>query len=144
LVDLSVARNANERLALSLFQAMEEGHFIERLPDLVTDDFTWANSGLPTLVGRDAVIAHARAGGFASAVPILATMTAFSADVLHIASNGDVVFTERIDHHWDARGWDLMTPHIAGVVEIRDGRASALRDFYDTICYRQVPVPPAE
>jgi len=144
LVDLSVARNDNERLALSLFQAMEEGHFIERLPDLVTDDFIWANSGLPTLVGRDAVIAHARSGGFAGAIPILATMTAFSADVLHVASKGDVVFTERIDHHWDARGWDLMTPHIAGVVEIRDGKACALRDFYDTVCYEQAPVPPAE
>jgi len=141
-VDLSLARNDNERLALALFRAMEEGNFIERLPDLVTEDFAWSNSGLPTLAGRQAVIAHARAGGFARAIPILATMTSFSADVLNIASNGNVVFTERIDHHWDARGWDLMTPHIAGVVEIRDGKACALRDFYDTSCYRQSPVPP--
>ena len=32
-----------------------------------------------------------------------------------------------------------MTPHIAGVVEIRNGRIVALRDFYDTACYRQQP-----
>ena len=142
MIDLSLAANENERIALELFRAMEEGTLIQRLPELVTEDFMWANSGLPTIAGRDAVIAHARAGGFAKAIPILATMTAFNADVLHIASRGNIVFTERIDHHWDARGWDLMTPHIAGVVEIRQGKASALRDFYDTKCYQQEPVAP--
>jgi limonene-1,2-epoxide hydrolase len=81
-------------------------------------------------------------GGFVQHIPILKGMTSFSADVLHIASNGDVVFTERIDHHWDAEGRDLMTPHIAGVIEIRDGRIAALRDFYDTVCYQQEPTEP--
>ena len=42
----------------------------------------------------------------------------------------------------DADGRDLMTPHIAGVMEIHHGRVSALRDFYDTACYQQVPTGP--
>jgi limonene-1,2-epoxide hydrolase len=69
-------------------------------------------------------------------------MVSFSSDLLHIASADDVVFTERVDHHWDAQGRDLMTPHIAGVMEIRDGKIAALRDFYDTACYQQAPTDP--
>jgi limonene-1,2-epoxide hydrolase len=82
------------------------------------------------------------AGGFAQHIPILESMVSFSADLLHIASAGDIVFTERVDHHWDAQGRDLMTPHIAGVMEIRDGKVAALRDFYDTVCYQQAPTDP--
>ena len=47
------------------------------------------------------------------------------------------------DHyHWDAAGRDLMTPMISGVMEIRDGRISALRDYYNTECYEQEPSEP--
>ena len=142
MIDLAAARNVNERTALMLFAAMEDGTLAHALADLCTDDFVWANSGLPTLRGLDAVRDHMRAGGFRQHIPILAGMTSFSADLIHIASARDVVFTERVDHHWDADGRDLMTPHIAGVMELRNGRICALRDFYDTACYQQTPAEP--
>jgi len=142
MIDLAIAANDSERLALELLKAMEDGTLAERLPELCTEDFQWANSGLPTLTGLQDVLAHMASGGFAQEIPILRTMVSFSADVLHLASADNVVFTERIDHHWDADGRDLMTPHIAGVMEIRDGRVAALRDFYDTVCYRQQPTAP--
>ena len=81
-------------------------------------------------------------GVFTTVIPILKSMESFSADLIHIASSGNVVFTERVDHHWDVDGRDLMTPHIAGVIEIREGKVCALRDFYDTICYQQEPGEP--
>ena len=31
---------------------------------------------------------------------------------------------------------------IAGVMEIVDGKITALRDFYDTVCYQQQPTWP--
>ena len=68
-------------------------------------------------------------------------MTHFSAELIHMASRGDVVFTERVDHHWSEDGRDLMTPHICGIAELREGRISAFRDFYDVACYEQVPTP---
>lgn len=142
MIDLSVANNDNERLALSIFKAMEDGTLLQSLQQLTTEDFEWANSGLPTLRGRQAILEHGASGGFSQEIPILNGMTSFSADVLHIASTASVVFTERVDHHWDADGRDLMTPHIAGVIEIRDGRIAALRDFYDTVCYQQEPTAP--
>ncbi len=139
MIDLTLAGNADERLALEIFKAMEDGTLMQRLPELCTEDFVWANSGLPTLNGLSAVHDLMIRGGFRQEIPILAQQTHFSADVLHIASRDHVVFTERIDHHWDADGRDLMTPHIAGVIEIREGHISALRDFYDIACYRQTP-----
>jgi limonene-1,2-epoxide hydrolase len=49
------------------------------------------------------------------------------------------VFTERVDHHWDEQGRDLMTPHICGVAEICEGKISAFRDFFDVACFGQAP-----
>ena len=142
MIDLSIASNENERLALTLLKSMEEGTLGDQLKELCTDDFVWANSGLPTLHGLAEISEHMASGGFTQTIPILESMVSFSADVLHIASAGGVVFSERIDHHWDAEGRDLMTPHIAGVMEIRNGKIAALRDFYDTVCYEQAPTEP--
>ncbi len=146
MIDPEVGSNDIERLALRLFAGMEDGSFMDVMSRDCAPDFVWANSGLPTLAGIDAIRDHQRGGGFRQFLPILDTMRSFSADLVAIASSGDmasgVVFTERIDHHWDADGRDLMTPHICGVVEIRDGKATALRDFYDTACYAQEPTAP--
>ena len=142
MIDVEIGRNSSERLALAAFAAMESGTFTEFMRAFCTADFVWANSGLRTLNGQAEVLAQIARGGFADQIPILKSMASFSADLIHIASNGNVVFTERIDHHWDAQGRDLMTPHITGVIEIRDGKIAALRDFYDTACYQQEPSAP--
>ena len=83
------------------------------------------------------MLALMRQGGFRTEIPILEQQTHFSADLIHIASTDNVVFTERIDHHWAADGRDLMTPHIAGVIELLGNKICALRDFYDVACYSQ-------
>lgn len=137
MINLDAANNDNEKLALTLFKAMEDGDLMDKIESLCTDDFVWANSGLPTLKGKAEIFDHMAKGGFARLIPILKEMTSFSADLLHIASNDNVVFTERIDHHWDSESRDLMTPHIAGIVELERGKIAALRDFYDTVCYDQ-------
>lgn len=142
MIDLDDAANENERLALSIFKAMDDGRIIDAIPELTTPDFVWSNSGLPDLRGQQAVLDLLTSGGFSNEIPILAGMTHFTADLIQIASNGDTVMTERIDHHWDAQGRDLMTPHICGVVEIRDGKIARLQDFYDTACYHQEPTAP--
>ena len=142
MIDLDDASTPQERLALEIFKAMDDGRIVEAVPELTTEDFVWSNSGLPDLKGQKAVIDLLTSGGFANEIPILAEMTHFTADLVHIASQGDTVFTERIDHHWSADGRDLMTPHICGVVEIRDGKIARLHDFYDTACYAQEPTKP--
>ena len=140
--DLDMARNDNERLALSLLKSMEDGNLTETIKAICTEDFEWANSGLPTLKGQAEIFAHMESGGFAQMIPILQGMTSFSADVMQLASFDNTVYTERVDHHWDAKGRDLMTPIISGTMEIRDGKIASLRDFYNTSCYEQEPTEP--
>ena len=142
MIDLNTARNDNERLALSLLKSMEDGNLVETMKAICTEDFQWANSGLPTLNGQAEILAHMESGGFAQMIPILEGMTSFGAEVLKLASFDNVVYTERVGHHWDSQGRDLMTPEISGTIEIRDGKIAVLRDFYDTSCYAQEPGEP--
>ncbi|MBO6658557.1 MAG: nuclear transport factor 2 family protein [Pseudomonadales bacterium] len=139
MIQVDSAQNEAERLVLQLIRAMETGDLPETVKAICTDDFTWENSGLNTINGQGELFEHMAKGGFANEIPILKTMTHFSAELLNMASNGDVVFTERVDHHWDESGRDLMTPYICGVAEVRDGKISAFRDFYDVACYQQTP-----
>ena len=144
MIEVTKTANVNETLVLTLIRAMETGELSSAINEECTDDFLWANSGLETIKGRAALFEQMARGGFASQIPILKTMTHFSAELIHIASNRDIVFTERVDHHWDEQGRDLMTPHICGVAEIRGGKISAFRDFYDIACYRQQPTEKQE
>jgi limonene-1,2-epoxide hydrolase len=142
MVDLSLATNDNELLCLRLLASMENGTFRTAVNDLCKQDFTFENSGLPTIHGLEHLARFNAEGGFARHIPIIRDTRRFTADVLHIASRGNVVFTERYDHFWDADGRDLMTPRICGIMEMRDGRVAAMREYYDTVCYSQTPTEP--
>lgn len=142
MIDVSLARNDNERLCLELLKSMEDGTFRTESRRLCTDDFVFENSGLPTINGLDQLDAFNADGGFARLIPIIRETRRFTAEVLNIASNGNVVFTERYDHFWDKDGRDLMTPRICGIMEILNGRVSAMREYYDTVCYSQSPTEP--
>ena len=139
MINLGDANNRQEELVLRIFKSMEDGNIPEVMAEICHIDFRWENSGLPTLHGQQEILELLANGGFANKIPILRDMTHFTADLIHIASNDNVVFTERVDHHWDKDGRDLMTPHIAGIVEIADDKIMALKDFYDTSCYQQEP-----
>jgi len=141
MIHLNDATNENERRVLQLMRAMETGDLPATLRAICTEDFCWTNSGLADIQGLAELEAHMAKGGFASQIAVIREMTHFSAELIHMASRGDVVFTERVDHHWSEDGRDLMTPHICGIAELREGRISAFRDFYDVACYEQVPTP---
>jgi len=50
-------------------------------------------------------------------------------EMLHLAARGDVVFTERVDR-FTIGGRRVELP-VAGVFEIRNGRITAWRDYFD-------------
>jgi limonene-1,2-epoxide hydrolase len=49
--------------------------------------------------------------------------------VIHIASNGNVVLTERVDKF--TRGEDRIIVPVMGVFEVRDGKIARWRDYFD-------------
>ena len=56
-------------------------------------------------------------------------------EILAIASRGDVVFTERVDH-FTVAGKEVALP-VAGVFEVRDGKIASWRDYFDMGSYQR-------
>jgi limonene-1,2-epoxide hydrolase len=99
--------------------------FSRRDPDEIleffTDDAVYHNMPMPPMTGKPAIrnvldmfLKPAQSVEFA---------------MLHIAGDGDVVHTERIDR-FDMGEKKVELP-VAGVFEIRDGKIAAWRDYFD-------------
>ncbi len=50
-------------------------------------------------------------------------------DLKRVAANEDLVFIERVDHHYDAEGQDRVAPLVA-MMEIRNGKIATWRDYW--------------
>lgn len=87
------------------------------------DDVVYTNVGLPTLRGRE------RAG---RVIRLLARPgLGFGVEVLSIASDGALVLTERID---ELRVGPLRVRFwVCGRFEVRDGRITVWRDYFDNV-----------
>jgi limonene-1,2-epoxide hydrolase len=91
----------------------------DRIQALMVDDIFYHNMPLKPVRGRAAVMAHL------DAWPV----DACDWDVVHIASKGNVVLTERVDRF--VRGEDRITVPVMGAFEVVDGRIAQWRDYFD-------------
>ena len=94
---------------------------IEELMSFFAADAVYHNIPVPPVTGagaiREAFLGFAR------------LMDSIEIENLHVAANGNMVFTERIDHfRW--KGKTLALP-VAGVFEVLDGKITAHRDYFD-------------
>ncbi len=90
--------------------------------DLVTDDLEYINVSLPTIRGRDRLERFAR--------PLVRPdRFGFNAYLHHVATDGDVVLTDRVDElsfrRFAARFW------VYGRFVVRDGKIAVWRDSFD-------------
>ncbi len=61
---------------------------------------------------------------------------------LNVAVSGDIVIVERLDRHLLETGWVELP--VTGVFEIRDGRITLWRDYFDAATIlSKWPAPPA-
>lgn len=86
-----------------------------------TEDAVWWNAPWPAVHGRAAIRETLRRGA--------ARMSALPWELRHIAVEGDVVMTERIDH-FQAGDRRVSVPTM-GVFELRGGKIAAWRDYWD-------------
>lgn len=89
---------------------------------LVQDDLVYTNVSLPTIYGRDHLERLAR--------PVLRPgRMGFNVHINHVATEGDVVLTDRIDElnfrRFASRFW------VYGRFVVRDGRIAVWRDSFD-------------
>jgi len=90
-----------------------------------TDDATYHNIPLAPVIGRKAI-----ASNIASFIrPGAPGIESLHLRVINIAANGPVVMTERVDvFKLPGKSFELQ---VMGTFEVRDGRISAWRDYFD-------------
>lgn len=90
-----------------------------------TAETVWENVGVSRTVGIDEAMKLMDA--FSEQMP----MEHMSAEVLAAAATGNQVLTERIDYIHDKDGNVLHSIRLMGILEIRDGKIAAWRDYAD-------------
>jgi limonene-1,2-epoxide hydrolase len=109
-----------ERLVRDFCEAFGK-HDAGALRPFFTDDVVYHNIPMDPAVGIEATIAFIE-GFFAMCENMVIETT-------HLAVNGDVVLTERIDTF--SLGDKRAPLPVMGTFEIRDGKISAWRDYFD-------------
>jgi limonene-1,2-epoxide hydrolase len=91
-----------------------------------TPQTVWENVGFSKTTGIEEAMAviHAFETTMGACV--------FRAEMLAIASEGNRVLTERIDHLIDEEGKVAQSVRLMGVFEVCDGKIAAWRDYFDT------------
>ena len=112
--------NANEKVVQDFCAAWARKN-IDELLGFFTPDAVYHNMPLDPLKGIDAI--RETINMFAAPAESIVF------EMLAIASSGDVVFTERVDH-FKMMGKAVSLP-VAGVFEVRNGKIAAWRDYFD-------------
>src|SRR5438876_10693172 len=100
---------------------------IDELMSFFDSDAVYHNIPVPAVRGSAAI----RAAFLAFAD----LMDSIDLEVLAIAAKANVVFTERVDRfRWQGKALDLP---VAGVFEVRDGKITAHRDYFDYETWRK-------
>ena len=86
-----------------------------------TEDAVWWNSPWKPVEGRDAIREGLRRGA--------EKMTALPWEIRHIVADAEVVMTERVDHFMF--GSKQVSVPCMGVFELRNGKITAWRDYWD-------------
>lgn len=101
---------------------------------LFTPDTEWEILGISRTVGADAALA------MGAELERRIGYSRIEVETLHIAANGDVVLTERIDRLLDADGGLIGSFAIMGVFELNDvGKLVRWRDYTDPGAIASLP-----
>ena len=103
------------------FCAAWERRDIDELLGFFTEDGVYHNIPTDPAKGHDAI------RGVMNLFVPMSKGIEFRID--HLAAEGDVVFTERVDSFVLEKG--TISLPVAGVFEIRDGKIAAWRDYFD-------------
>jgi len=118
----ATATSPAEQVVLDLMTALSERD-AQGLASFFTDDATYQNMPLPAAEGLDAVVATLEL--------LLSVMVIEDVATFHIASRGDLVFTERIDRLTATPTGKTFDLPVTGVCRVRDGRIAEWRDYFD-------------
>lgn len=119
---------SNEQLVRDFFAGMGptftdfKNNFRQRL----AGDVLWESVGLPAHHGRQACL------DYLDHLKATTGMEYCTIEILHIASAGDVVLSERVDTMYRADGTEIRAFRLMGTVEVADGQIVRYTDYFDT------------
>ena len=109
----------NIRVVENFLYALQDEDF-ETADSMLADDVAWQNVGLPTIRGRQRIIATMRRGE---------GRMGFEVKIHRIAGEGNAVLTERTDAL--VFGPVRMQFWVCGAFEVHAGRITLWRDYFD-------------
>ena len=139
------SKERNTAAVLALFAAWDAGQV--GYDEFLAEACVYETAGFPVLRGKAAIMHFLFSGGMQAVAdrygnPRLIEIRRLQAEILHIVAQGNVVVTERVDHHFTSSGEEVLTPRIAGVMEFDDaGRCTGWRDYHDPAYFRGEPSP---
>jgi limonene-1,2-epoxide hydrolase len=95
---------------------------VAKISAFFTDDVVYQNMPLEPSVGKAAVVADITGQ--------LTMFNSFEWEITHIAANGNVVLTERIDYLGLVTGGRIALP-VMGIFELDGDKIKAWRDYFD-------------
>lgn len=117
----------NEEVVLAFLNGMSAP--ITEVPDhlrkFMTEDCVWGNCGFPPAIGIEDIVAK-----HAASEQVFGDYQ-LHVDLLNVATNGNVVFTERVDCGRGSDGSEILTVPVSGVFELRDGKICRWVDYFD-------------
>lgn len=119
-------RSHAETVVRDFFAAWQPspGGFATVIDRFFDDQTVWENVGIGTTIGKEQAI------GFSTGFPI--PLAYITAEDITIASAGDTVFAERVDHFHDDTGDVFLSVRLNGVFVIKNGKIAQWRDYFDT------------
>ena len=111
----------------------------------LADDCVYELAGFPVLRDKHEILDFLFRGGMPQIAERygnqrLLEIRRLQVELVHLVAQGNVVFTERIDHHFTTVGEDVLTPRIVGVMEFDvDARCTGWRDYHDPAYFLGTP-----
>lgn len=115
-----------EKVVVGFLDAWGPGawpHMLESYDQWMTDDVSWENTGSPACKGKQ------QAMDFLTTLHSTLEMEYCTAELLSLASRGNVVLTERIDRVHLADDSVAIEIPIMGTFEVRDGKIARYADY---------------
>jgi limonene-1,2-epoxide hydrolase len=108
----------------------EPGGFVTAVRDWFTPATVYENIGMTKTTGIE------EAAAFAEQFVTGSGSVAIRVENLAVATVGNTVLTERVDHLVDAAGKTTMSIPLMGIFVVEDGKIAQWRDYFDTAPFR--------
>jgi limonene-1,2-epoxide hydrolase len=100
-----------------------ESSLVASHDDYLSEDCLWLNTGFPDCEGKPAIMELME--------KMIAIVPSAHADIVGMASNGDTVYTQRVDHIILRDGKEAFTVDAVSVAVVRDDKIVSWHDFFD-------------